>query len=479
MREVADRKYKVFQDKSYNGRSADYLAFQEMMAKIRDGGVTRVIVYRLDVICRSALEFSSIIGEFQKHGVELVSIAERLDTASTSGKGLLKTVTFFAQLERESIQQRVVDAYQSRSRKGFYMGGRVPYGFALQTAVIDGSKTSMFVAKPDEIEIVRMIYAIYSEENTTLTDVVKYLSETETKNPAGKNFNRVRIRDLIINPVYVKADDTIYDFFQKQGAEIVNDVSQFIGTNGAYLYTGSKAEKEKSVCINGHVLVIAPHEGFIDADTWIRCRNKCLNVRSVPKPVAKIKNTWLNGKIKCIDCDYALTLKTYERKRKENARHFMCNSKYSSASCDGIGSIAAEEIEGVIFDEMLRKLAGLNLFKQADDPDESADLLDMRMQAEQIEKDIEALIDNVSSASRATMDYINKKINTLDDEKKALEEKINQVSAETRIRDDTCTLPWFKGKWNTLGIDDKIAVVDTLIENIRVGLGNVEIIWRI
>ena len=51
------------------------------------------------------------------------------------------------------------------------------------------------------------------------------------------------MRDIITDPVYVKADTDVYEFFRAQGAEVVNDVSQFIGTNGAYLYTGDKAKK--------------------------------------------------------------------------------------------------------------------------------------------------------------------------------------------------------------------------------------------
>ena len=51
----------------------------------------------------------------------------------------------------------------------------------------------------------------------------------------------MRVRDIITDPVYVKADTDVYEFFRAQGAEVVNDVSQFIGTNGAYLYTGDKA----------------------------------------------------------------------------------------------------------------------------------------------------------------------------------------------------------------------------------------------
>ena len=128
LREVGNRPHRVFRDKGYSGKNTERPDFQDMMAAVRSGGVSRIIVYRLDRISRSVLDFANVISELQKYGVEFVSITERFDTSTPIGKAMLMIVMVFAQLERETIQQRVIDAYRSRSRKGFYMGGRVPYG---------------------------------------------------------------------------------------------------------------------------------------------------------------------------------------------------------------------------------------------------------------------------------------------------------------------------------------------------------------
>ena len=141
LREVGNNQHKVFRDKGYSGKNTERPDFQEMMAEVRAGGVGRIIVYRLDRISRSVLDFANVISELQKYGVEFVSITERFDTSTPIGKAMLMIVMVFAQLERETIQQRVIDAYRSRSRKGFYMGGRVPYGYELENIVMDGIKT--------------------------------------------------------------------------------------------------------------------------------------------------------------------------------------------------------------------------------------------------------------------------------------------------------------------------------------------------
>lgn len=451
---------------------------QLMMAAVRAGGARRIIVYRLDRISRSVLDFANVISELQKYGVEFVSITERFDTSTPIGKAMLMIVMVFAQLERETIQQRVMDAYRSRSRKGFYMGGRVPYGFELENTVMEGIKTCMYKPIPEQIQVVQLIFSLYAMPQVSFADVVRYLSQNGIKNPNGKNFSRMRIRDIITNPVYAKADASIYEFFHGQGTEIINDISQFIGTNGAYLYTGNKAAKRKSISLDGHVLVLAPHAGCIDADTWIRCRRKCLNVRQIAKPV-KAKNTWLAGKIKCIDCGHALSLKSYPRKRSADARYYICNSKYVSASCDGVGAIQASGIEDIVFDEMSRKLKEFNKLSYKEKHGDPIELTKLKIRAEEIEKEIATLIDKIVSASTATMEYINERIDALDEEKKTVKEKIAKMSAEMYDRQNIGVISDYMSKWNDISIDDKLTVVDTLIESIHVGHGKVKIAWKI
>ena len=478
LRESTSKEHKVFKDKGYSGKNTDRPDFQEMMSLIRRGGVSRVIVYRLDRISRSVLDFAGLINEFQKYGVEFVSITERFDTSTPIGKAMLMIVMIFAQLERETIQQRVIDAYRSRSRKGFYMGGRIPYGFKLKNTVIDGIKTSMYEAIPEEIQVVELIYSLYEEPQTSLSDVMKYLYDNNIRNSDGKPFSRMRIRDIIVNPIYVKADDAIYEFFQSQGAEIINDISQFIGTNGAYLYTGDKAPRRKAISIDGHVLVIAPHAGCIDSGVWLRCRLKCLNVKQIAKPVKAI-HTWLAGKIKCRKCGYALSLRNYARKKTEDARYYVCAQKYVTMACDGVGAIQAEKIEDIVFSEMRKKLAEFGELRMHEKPESTLQLTKLKVRVEQIEKEIDTLVEKILSANQTTMEYINKKIESLDDEKTRLKKEIAEISTDIYGKKDVGTIKNYMDMWDDLSISDKITVVDSLIENIRVDQENVEISWKL
>lgn len=224
--------------------------------------------------------------------------------------------------------------------------------------------------------------------------------------------------------------------------------------------------------------MLAPHEGIIDSDTWIQCRRKCLNVRQIAKPV-KAKNTWLAGKIKCIKCGRALSLKTYPRKRSGDARYYICNSKYISASCDGVGAIQADEVGDIVFDEMLRKLGEFNELSYQEKQGDPIELTKLKLRAEEIDKEIASLIDKIISANEATMEYINKRVEILDEEKKELKEKIAQLSAEMYDRKNIGVISGYMNRWEEISIEDKLTVVDTLIESIKVGQGNVQIAWKI
>ena len=87
-----------------------------------------------------------------RYNVEFVSSTEKFDTSTPIGRAMLNICIVFAQLERETIQKRVTDAYYARNKRGFYMGGRIPYGYRLKSTVIDNIRTSMYEEVQEERE---------------------------------------------------------------------------------------------------------------------------------------------------------------------------------------------------------------------------------------------------------------------------------------------------------------------------------------
>lgn len=388
---------------------------------------------------------------------------------------MLMIVMIFAQLERETIQLRVLDAYHSRSKRGFYMGGKVPYGFRLIETVIDGVRTKMYEPIPEEVEVAREIFSMYADPQTSFGDIVRRLEEQQVRKRDGNPFSRPRLRDLVVNPVYVRADYRIYEFFKAQGTNIINPPEDFIGTNGAYLYSGDEASKRKTVSLQGHTLVLAPHEGIIDAGTWIKCRIKCLNNSRVAKPV-KAKATWLAGKIRCAQCGYALSAKTYHCKTKSDNRYFLCTHKYSAGSCH-FGSLNADFVEDTVFEEMKKKLAEFQTISKQRQESFDLQTIKLKSQIEKIDQEISGLLDKVAQANDSVMDYINIRVTALDAEKKELYAEIVRLNEGAgQSVEELCG---YLDYWGELSISDRITVVDSLIESIYASQQEIKINWKI
>lgn len=469
--------FQVYSDKGYSGKNTDRPAWQQLLADVRAGKISRVITYRLDRISRSVLDFANIIDIFGDHNVEFISTMEKFDTGSPIGKAMVMIVMVFAQLERETIQQRVIDAYQNRSEKGFYMGGQVPFGYRLIETAINGVRTKMYEPDPVDGEIVKMIFQMYSDQMTSFGDVVRELNRLGVKNKNDAAFTRPRIRDIIINPVYIKADMDAYNFFVSNGLQVVSDVNDFIGTNGCYLYDGHNGTR-KQTSLAGHKIVLAPHLGLVEADLWITCRKKCMNNKAVTK-ATKAKNTWLAGKIKCKRCGYAMSAKITPRKNKDAYEYLVCSHRYASGKCDGVGTLPLREIETTVFTELKHKLMEFSILQGEGTYEPSiAEKKELEQQISHKENEIEQLIERLLTLSGAATEYVNGKINQLDQEKKALETRLDAlIRSQESVNVDSITD--YVRLWDDLSFNDKRTVVDTLIESIHADKNHLDITWKI
>ncbi len=128
---------------------------------------------------------------------------------------------------------------------------------------------------------------------------------------------------------------------------------------------------------------------------------------------------------------------------------------------------------------MLRKLGEFNELSYQEKQGDPIELTKLKLRAEEIDKEIASLIDKIISANEATMEYINKRVEILDEEKKELKEKIAQLSAEMYDRKNIGVISGYMNRWEEISIEDKLTVVHTLIESIKVGQGNVQIAWKI
>ena len=157
----------------------------------------------------------------------------------------------------------------------------------------------------------------------------------------------------------------------------------------------------------------------------------------------------------------------------------MCAQKYTTMSCEGIGAVAAEKIEDIVFLEMKNKLSEFSELTMKEKPESTLELTKLKVRVTQIEQEIDTLITKVLEANKTTMEYINKKIEQLDSEKEETKKKIAELSADLYGRKNVGTIKNYMDMWDEISISDKITVVDSLIDTIRVDKENVEISWKI
>ena len=162
-------------DNGCSGGNTKRAGFQKLMKLIKDGKVKKVVVYKLDRISRSLVDFVNMLEVFRKYKVEFVSSQEAFDTSSPYGEVIVKILIVFAEFERKSIIARVTQAYDHRSEMGFYMGGRKPYGFDLIPTVINNIKTKMLAPIAGESEQIRYMFEVYAQENVSLRRLMDIL----------------------------------------------------------------------------------------------------------------------------------------------------------------------------------------------------------------------------------------------------------------------------------------------------------------
>lgn len=475
--ETRGGKYKEYIDRGFSGKDTNRPDFERMMQDIKLGIIKKVIVYKLDRISRSILDFCNMMELFQKYNVEFVSCTEKFDTSLPIGRAMLNICIVFAQLERETIQKRVKDAYCCRSKKGFYMGGRIPYGFKLEKTIIDGINTSKYIEVLEEADQLRLMYSIYSEPLSTLGDILRYFKKNNIKHLRGKIWNTARISEMLRNPAYVKADVDVYDFFKSQGTEVVNNPSDFIGINGCYLYSG-KNEPSKLHSLSGKNLVLAPHEGIVSSSEWLKSRIKLMNNNKQVATTNKAKNSWLVGKTKCGMCGYALVIRKSDRRRKNVVRYFICSNNGIVRHCKGCGTVKAEELENLILDKIKNKLSEFTVIQNSDMSISNPKINTYKLKITDIENEINNLVCKISGANEILMKYINDKILELDNEKKQIYENILKLSGGVE-KMDIKKIENYVSHWDETTFDDKRKIVDTLLKVIRISEGNIDIEWKV
>ena len=186
--------FKVYSDPGFTGANINRPALIEMLQDIKQGKINLVISYKIDRLTRSPKDFYQLIELFEKNNVDFISVTERFDTSTPSGRLLRNIMLTFSQFERELTSERTKDKMFQRAQKGMWNGGFVPFGYKTvdKKLVIDEERT----------KVVRDIYESYIT-NRSIAKIYYNLKTNNIEANNGLPLSKSRIYSILRNPIYI------------------------------------------------------------------------------------------------------------------------------------------------------------------------------------------------------------------------------------------------------------------------------------
>lgn len=468
-----NEKVRVYTDRGYSGSNTNRPDFQKLMSDIENGYISRVIVYRIDRISRSVLDFASIYKKFEESNVEFVSATEQFDTSTPMGKAMLQIIMVFAELERKTIQARITDNFYERAKKGLFLAGRAPIGYKKIPHEISGIKTHILEEDVETSGIVKTIFKKYLD-GASMSEISRYCNSSDFEFQHSEKFSSTRIMRILSNPVYVRADANVYRYLLSKGAVLHDDISQFNGVYGCTIYGQRKGKTQsKFKNLSGENIQLNLHEGFINSEDWLTVQKRMETNKAI-KNNGKGTYTWLTGVIKCGYCGRALTVIS----KQPNGKRYICCCGRKDGICD-------DKIENATFDDIEAKAEELLLpyirnfeycYTEEPQVDESR-LNELRIEDFKLENEIKEIVSAYVGANKTMQSYLNNKIEELEKRRQAISNEIAELNREKPMPVDVNEIRLLADNWSDLDLETKKSIARLFIKRVTYSNEEMHIEW--
>jgi site-specific DNA recombinase len=440
---VAER----YHDYGFSGGNTDRPALQRLLADAKNGLIDTIVVYRLDRLSRSLIDFLRIAEDLERWGVGLVSVTENINTTTPHGRMMVNVLLSFAQYERELIGERTRDKLHAARRLGRWAGGTPFLGYDV---VPEGGR---IIVNKDEADQVRAIFDLYLEKGSLLavTEELnhrgwrrKSWTTKEGKARVGGPWNNVYVHRLLTHPIYI-------------GRQTLGDES----------FPGEHAP-------------IVPKAVF-DRVQRVLAENR----RSSGSGHRNRHGALLRGILRCAACDSAMTHAFTER-RGRSYRYYRCirSVKSGAAACPH-GTLPAQKIEDVVV-EQIKKIGSDPVLRdetfrqvQAQVAAERRGLKAEVKRAEReittVRADVGRLTSTVTMATGAAADALMAKLAETQERMTTMERRQREVADRLVALDGQEVDPDAVGRalaqfteiWDVLLTPERERVVRLLIEQVR------------
>jgi site-specific DNA recombinase len=303
-----------YDDGGFSGSNLERPALQRLLEDIEAHRVDCVVVYKVDRLSRSLLDFARLVDLFDQRSVSFVSVTQQFNTTTSLGRLTLNILLSFAQFEREIISERTRDKMSAARRKGKWVGGTPVLGYDVDLA---GGR---LVVNENEARRIREIFALYVQHKS-LSPVVAELrrrrwttkswkSKSELQH-VGRAFTKASLRRLLMNAIYA-----------------------------------GKVEHRGTIYAGEHASIVEP-------SIWDEVHAELgTGRRETVNAVHTKQNALLAGLLWCSICKCQM-IATYTSKRGRRYRYYVCKSARQNGwdSCP-TKSVAAAEIEDSVIEQL-------------------------------------------------------------------------------------------------------------------------------
>lgn len=363
-----ERDITVYEDEGFSAKNTDRPRFKQMLADIRTQRPDYLVCYRLDRISRNVSDFSALIEELNARGISFICIKEEFDTSKPMGKAMMYIASVFAQLERETIAERVRDNMLMLARTGRWLGGTAPLGYSSERTeeiIIDGRvKTACKLKEvPGELETVQLIFDKFLELHS-VSGVSKYLISKDVRSRKGVFFSLPGIKEILQNPAYCTADTDAFLYFKNIGADICFEENDCCGSFGLLAYNKRDYKKKNAprLPVERWIVAIGKHRGLISGHKWSTVQKIIEENIPTGKKPAKMHNDYslLSGVIVCDRCGRRMFAKPRSAKEQNSRLYdYICSGKLKGGkklcSCPNLTGRQTDELVCRSLSEYIRE----------------------------------------------------------------------------------------------------------------------------
>ena len=307
-----------YDDGGFSGANTDRPALKRLLADIAAKAVDVVIVYKIDRLSRSLLDFLNMMHLFTQHSVAFVSVTQQFNTSTSIGRCMLSIMMTFAEYERDNSRERTIDKIAASKKRGMWMGGYTPYGY--------NSVDKKLVIDEQQAEIVRLMFSEFTKTHSLKAVVIMLKSrDVKTKvcvdktgrSTGGKHFHINSVYNIISNPIY-------YGKIAHKGQ----------------LYDGQ-------------------HEAIVTAEVWQAAQSiKAIAPRVRAAHTKRKVPAMLQGLLRCGGCNSSMT-PSYTRKKCGKLYRYYVPDAHKKAKCINcpVRQVSAPEVENVVLNQLHQVLS--------------------------------------------------------------------------------------------------------------------------